>query len=229
MIKLNNIYKTYAYYTGEISVLKKLNFELKAGEFVAIIGESGSGKSTLLNIIGLLDKNFEGSYFFNESEISNLSNNQIDTIRRNNVGFIFQDFKLLNNYSVLENIIMPLTYRNINRKQAYFWADNLIESLGLIKLKNKSPKLLSGGQKQRVAIARAIISKPKLIIADEPTGALDKKNAINIIRIISKLSKQINASVVMVTHDLYIASLADKTLVLENRRLTPLNNISKKE
>ena len=229
MIKLNNICKTYAYYTGKISVLKSLDFELKDGEFVAIIGESGSGKSTLLNIIGLLDKNFEGSYFFNELEIRNLSNDRIDTIRRNNVGFIFQDFKLLNNYSVLENIIMPLTYRNIKKKQAYFLADNLIESLGLTKLKNKSPKLLSGGQKQRVAIARAIISKPKLIIADEPTGSLDKKNAINIIGIISKLAKKINASVVMVTHDLHIASLADKTLVLENKRLTSLNNINKKE
>lgn len=201
MIDLIKINKFYNSGENKLHVLKNVSLDINSGDFVAIMGESGSGKSTLINILGLLDKNFTGIYRFENVEISKFSDNKLSDLRNKSVGFIFQQFQLIQTYTIAENVELPLLYQGKSYKYARAKA---LEALDLVGIKNqadKKPKQLSGGQQQRAAIARAIVHNPKFIIADEPTGALDSETSKEIMTLFDELNKKLKITIIMVTHD----------------------------
>lgn len=200
VIELSNIQKSYTVDNSKVNVLNNINLEIHKGDFVGIYGKSGSGKSTLLNIIGLIDKMNSGIYLLNGIDISKISSKQENGIRNREIGYIFQSFNLINSLNVLENVAMPLGYSGVGKKERILRAKELLESVGLKDKAYSYPHKLSGGEKQRVSISRALSNNPSIILADEPTGALDSKNS----EIIMNLLKKINDSgttVIMVTHD----------------------------
>lgn len=219
ILHLSNVTKEYNFIDGKIKVLNNINFDVKEGETVAIMGESGAGKSTLLNIIGLLDDKFTGEYFFDTSIINQMDTNAVDQLRHNKIGFVFQDFKLIKQLNVLDNVMLPLTYKNIKYPQAKELSLKFLEMVGLKKLSRQSPQKLSGGQKQRVSIARAMVTKPDLLIADEPTGALDSTTSKEIMSTIKNLTHINNTTVTLVTHDPQIAKQADKIVTLKDGKI----------
>ncbi|WP_086312986.1 ABC transporter ATP-binding protein [Enterococcus sp. 7F3_DIV0205] len=201
MIKLEQINKFYSLEEEQLHVLKDINFEIKEKEFVAVMGPSGSGKSTLINLIGFIDKKFEGKYLFEGTEITDFSDKQLSAIRNKSVGFVFQNFSLIENNTVFENIELPLLYNGsayTNTKERVY---EVLEKVGLADKGNKYPKQLSGGQQQRVAIARAIVNSPRFIIADEPTGALDSKTSEDIMQLFQDLNKEEGVTIILVTHN----------------------------
>ncbi len=211
MIQLKNIRKSYLVGNSTLEVLKGIDLEIKEGEFVSIMGSSGSGKSTLLNIIGLLDELDEGEYILDKTPIVDLSETKAAQYRSKFLGFVFQSFNLINFKSALENVALPLYYQGVSRKKRNELAMEYLEKVGLGPWAEHLPSELSGGQKQRVAIARALISDPKVILADEPTGALDSKTSYEVM----DLFKQINDSgitVVIVTHENDIAEKTDRII-----------------
>ena len=200
IIELSNIQKSYTVDNSKVNVLNNINLEIHKGDFVGIYGKSGSGKSTLLNIIGLIDKMNSGIYLLNGIDISKISSKQENGIRNREIGYIFQSFNLINSLNVLENVAMPLGYSGVGKKERILRAKELLESVGLKDKAYSYPHKLSGGEKQRVSISRALSNNPSIILADEPTGALDSKNS----EIIMNLLKKINDSGttgIMVTHD----------------------------
>ena len=200
IIELSNIQKSYTVDNSKVNVLNNINLEIHKGDFIGIYGKSGSGKSTLLNIIGLIDKMNSGIYLLNGIDISKISSKQENGIRNREIGYIFQSFNLINSLNVLENVAMPLGYSGVGKKERILRAKELLESVGLKDKAYSYPHKLSGGEKQRVSISRALSNNPSIILADEPTGALDSKNS----EIIMNLLKKINDSgttVIMVTHD----------------------------
>lgn len=201
MIDLIKINKFYNSGENQLHVLKNVSLDINSGDFVAIMGESGSGKSTLINILGFLDKNFTGIYRFENVEISKFSDNKLSDLRNKSVGFIFQQFQLIQTYTIAENVELPLLYQGKSYKYA---REKALEALDLVGIKNqadKKPKQLSGGQQQRAAIARAIVHNPKFIIADEPTGALDSETSQEIMTLFNELNKKLKITIIMVTHD----------------------------
>lgn len=201
MIDLSKINKFYNSGENQLHVLKNVSLDINSGDFVAIMGESGSGKSTLINILGFLDKNFTGIYRFENVEISKFSDNKLSDLRNKSVGFIFQQFQLIQTYTIAENVELPLLYQGKSYKYA---REKALEALDLVGIKNqadKKPKQLSGGQQQRAAIARAIVHNPKFIIADEPTGALDSETSKEIMTLFDELNKKLKITIIMVTHD----------------------------
>ena len=216
IVILKDITKTYQ--TGKVSyqVLKGINLEVEKGEFLAIMGASGSGKTTLLNIIGLLDKPTSGSYILDGEEVSKLSKQELAYIRNRKLGFIFQAFHLIPWATALENVLMPLLYRKegISKKDEER-AKKLLERLGLGDRIKAKPAELSGGQQQRVAIARALIGKPKLLLADEPTGNLDSKSSEEVIKIFRELNQE-GITIIMVTHDPEIAKYAKRIKIIKD-------------
>lgn len=201
MIDLSKINKFYNSGENQLHVLKNVSLDINSGDFVAIMGESGSGKSTLINILGFLDKNFTGIYKFENVEISKFSDNKLSNLRNKSVGFIFQQFQLIQNYTIAENVELPLLYQGKSYKYA---REKALKALDLVGIKNqadKKPKQLSGGQQQRAAIARAIVHNPKFIIADEPTGALDSETSKEIMTLFDELNKKLKITIIMVTHD----------------------------
>ncbi|MEN8905115.1 MAG: ABC transporter ATP-binding protein [Clostridiales bacterium] len=217
-IKLSNINKSYIQENTSVSILKNISLDIYEGDMISIMGPSGSGKSTLLHILGLLDSYSIGKYEFEKTDISKLTKNQIAMLRNSKIGFVFQQFALINNYSAIENVELPLLQSNIFRKYSQKISSKIIKEKAFKKLKlvgleehiKKYPSQLSGGQQQRVAIARALSNKPALLIADEPTGALDQNTGEEIM----KLLKEINltgTTIVIVTHDNNIASYCQKT------------------
>lgn len=218
MIKMSNICKVYAGDTYRITALDGINVDINDGEFVSIMGRSGSGKTTLLNILGFLDKPTSGSFVFDDVEVSDISVKNMWKLRRKNVGFVFQNFALIENNTVFENAILPLQAINTPRKQAIKMADEILERVGIYDLKKKYPGQISGGQKQRVAIARALIGKPKIILADEPTGALDSETGNEIMDIFKEINKE-GKTVVIVTHDEKIAAKTNRCIRLENAKV----------
>ncbi|MCA5586867.1 ABC transporter ATP-binding protein [Finegoldia magna] len=201
MIDLIKINKFYNSGENKLHVLKDVSLDINSGDFVAIMGESGSGKSTLINILGFLDKNFTGIYKFENVEISKFSDNKLSDLRNKSVGFIFQQFQLIQNYTIAENVELPLLYRGKSYKYS---REKALEALDLVGIKNqadKRPKQLSGGQQQRAAIARAIVHNPKFIIADEPTGALDSETSKEIMALFNELNQKLKITIIMVTHD----------------------------
>jgi len=201
MIKLEHIHKYYKVGDEQLHVLNDVTVRIAQGEFVGIMGPSGSGKSTLINILGFLDSKYEGKYSFNDESVSNLSDNQISKVRNSTVGFVFQDFNLIEQATVEENVRLPLLYRGLTPRQTQAKVKQALEKVGLGDKLEKYPRHLSGGQKQRVAIARALVNSPKFIIADEPTGALDSKTSASIMDILYRLNHEDGVTIVMVTHD----------------------------
>ena len=214
VIELSNIQKSYTVDNSKVNVLNNINLEIHKGDFVGIYGKSGSGKSTLLNIIGLIDKMNSGIYLLNGIDISKISSKQENGIRNREIGYIFQSFNLINSLNVLENVAMPLGYSGVGKKERILRAKELLESVGLKDKAYSYPHKLSGGEKQRVSISRALSNNPSIILADEPTGALDSKNS----EIIMNLLKKINDSgttVIMVTHDETLTKYMTRYFILK--------------
>lgn len=217
ILKVKNLQKIYTTRFGgnKVEALKDVSFEVEKGEFIAIMGESGSGKSTLLNIISSLDRATKGQVFINETDIQAMKDKELSAYRRNNLGFVFQDFNLLDNFSVKDNILLPLVISGEKHDGMMAKLKPLVKTLGINELIEKFPYELSGGQKQRVAVARALIINPELVLADEPTGALDSKSADNLM----DLFEQINANgqtILMVTHSIKAASNASRVLFIKD-------------
>jgi putative ABC transport system ATP-binding protein len=207
MITLKDINKTYDMGQASLHVLKGIDLHISQGEYVSIMGASGSGKSTLLNILGILDNYDTGSYNLNNVLIKDLSEKQAAYYRNEMIGFVFQSFNLINFKNALENVALPLYYRNISRKKRNVIAMEYLDQMGLREWANHLPSEMSGGQKQRVAIARAIISKPKILLADEPTGALDSVTTLEVMKVMKELNDN-GLTTIIVTHE---KSVADET------------------
>ncbi len=222
MIKLENISKSYYLGKEEVPILKGIDLEIRDGEFVAIMGPSGSGKSTLMNIIGCLDRPTSGAYFLNELEISTYSDDQLAKVRNEQLGFVFQQFQLLPRLKAVENVELPMVYTGISRKERRERAEAALLKVGLGERISHLPNELSGGQKQRVAIARAIVNKPSLILADEPTGALDTKTSVSIMEEFAALNKE-GTTVVVITHEPEVAEYASRTILVRDGNIVAYN------
>jgi len=204
---------------SRINVLNSLNLSIETGTTVALTGPSGSGKSTLLNLISGIDDVSSGSIIINDQMINDLNQNELCNFRNQNIGMVFQFFNLINDLTVIENISLPLLMRGINKKSIMKTVGNLIDSIGLRDRASFTTNLLSGGEAQRVAIARALVTKPSIILADEPTGNLDKKNTTNIIDILIQLCKENKSTLIMVTHDNDLLTKFDKTYTIESGKI----------
>ena len=215
MIKLKNLHKSYKMGSSSLHVLKGINLKIKDGELVAIMGSSGSGKSTLLNILGMLDTADKGDYILDSFQIENLNETKAAKYRNKFLGFIFQSFNLINYKTALENISLPLYYQGISRKERQQIALDYLDRVGLKDWSTHLPSELSGGQKQRVAIARAMASKPKVLLADEPTGALDTKTSCDVMDLIQKINEE-GKTILVVTHELEIAKMCKRIVKLKD-------------
>lgn len=211
LIQMKGIVKSYGKATCKTEVLKNIDCTIDKGEFVCILGKSGCGKTTLLNIMGLLDKADGGKYFFEGKDVAMFSSKHVAEIRNKKIGFIFQSFHLLDDYSILDNVILPMGYAGIGRKERVKHAMKLLEQIGMDHRVKYYPRQLSGGEKQRVAIARALCNSPKLILADEPTGSLDKKNSEMIMNMLKELNGN-GITIIMVTHDQELKKYATKVI-----------------
>jgi putative ABC transport system ATP-binding protein len=219
LISLKNITKTYGEEDSITKALDNVSFEIKKGEFVAIIGPSGSGKSTLMHIIGCLDKPTSGQYFLQDKQVSHLSENELARIRNQDIGFVFQSFNLLARTTALKNVELPLVYAKVNAVERQKRAQEELISVGLADKLQATPAKLSGGQQQRVAIARALVNHPILILADEPTGNLDTKASLEIMTILKGLNKD-GITIVMITHETDIAKLSKRVVTIRDGNIT---------
>lgn len=218
MIELVDINRHFKNGDEENHILKDINININEGEIIAIMGPSGSGKSTLINILGFIDRGYQGYYLFNGESYKKSSDNHLAEIRNKTVGFVFQNFKLIQNNTIMENVSIPLIYAGLGPQACKDKVIRTLHDVGLYDKENLVPNKLSGGQQQRVAIARAIINQPKFIIADEPTGALDSKTSQDIIELFIKLNKVYNTTMIMVTHDRKVADKADRIIhILDGR------------
>ena len=215
MIKLRNIHKTY-YSASPLHVLKGIDLDISQGDFVSIMGASGSGKSTLLNILGVLDTYDEGEYWLDGKLIKDLSEREAAHLRNRTIGFVFQSFNLLNFKTALENVALPLYYQGVSRKKRNAIALEYLDKVGLKDWADHLPNQLSGGQKQRVAIARALIAKPHVILADEPTGALDSKTSQEVIDLLRGVSKNEGITMIIVTHAPEVAEQTDRIIQIRD-------------
>lgn len=219
MIKLKNICKTYQMGEEQIKALDNVSLSIKDGDYISIEGPSGSGKSTLMNIIGLLDVADSGSYLLDGEDIGEKSDNELAEIRNRTIGFVFQNFNLISKMSALENVMVPLMYKGLKEKEAEKTARSYLEKVGLADRENHIPTQLSGGQQQRVAIARALCCQPEVILADEPTGALDQKTGRSIMDLLEELNSQ-GQTIIVITHDHSIALRAKRYLKIQDGVLT---------
>ncbi|MBR5440006.1 MAG: ABC transporter ATP-binding protein [Prevotella sp.] len=215
MIRLRNIHKTY-FGAQPLHVLKGIDLDIGEGEFVSIMGASGSGKSTLLNILGILDNYDEGEYHLAGTLIKNLSETRAAEYRNHLIGFIFQSFNLIAFKTAVENVELPLFYQGVSRKKRHAMALEYLERLGLRDWADHYPNELSGGQKQRVAIARALITQPKVILADEPTGALDSKTSVEVMQLLKELNQTEKITEIIVTHDPVVAEQTNRIIRIKD-------------
>jgi putative ABC transport system ATP-binding protein len=220
MIQLTNIIKTYPLGKDNVTVLKGINLSIKTSEFVAIMGPSGSGKSTLMNIIGLLDTLTSGSYLLEDKEVGSLNENAQADVRSRRIGFVFQAFNLLPRMDALRQVMQPLLYQGIHRTEAEKIAREALHTVGLSERMAHNPNELSGGQQQRVAIARAIVTNPALVLADEPTGALDTQTGREVMGILTDLNRK-GKTIVMVTHEPTVAAFAHRTIHIQDGLVVP--------
>lgn len=217
IVRIENVVKSYGEGNSRVDALKGINLTIHQGEFVSIVGASGSGKSTLLHILGGLDRPSSGEVFIGENNIYNYPDNELSIFRRRKVGFIFQFFNLIPVLNVQENIALPTLLDNEPVDNSYM--DEIIEILGLHERRNHLPSELSGGQQQRVSIGRALINRPHLILADEPTGNLDTKNTKEVMDLLRLTAKKYNQTIVLITHDLKIASTSDRIITIEDGQI----------
>ncbi|WP_194189880.1 ABC transporter ATP-binding protein [Clostridium chrysemydis] len=220
ILKINDLGKTYGSGNNKVVALKNINLTIKEKEFVAVMGPSGSGKSTLLNVISTIDRPSSGEVYIDGSNINKISDKKLAAFRRDKLGFIFQSFNLLDTLTVEENIALPLTIsKNINKSEIKQRAANISNRLGIREILHKYPYEISGGQKQRTAACRAIIGNPSLILADEPTGALDSKSAENLLDTLNFLNEKEDATIMMVTHDPLAASYSKRVIFIKDGNL----------
>ncbi|MBF1115422.1 MAG: ABC transporter ATP-binding protein [Solobacterium sp.] len=210
LLNLQGIYKSYGG-TIEVPVLKNVSIQVAEGEYVAIMGPSGSGKTTLMNIIGCLDRCTEGTYELDGADISRISENELSEVRLKKIGFVFQTFELLPGETAIENVALPLVYAGVPKAEREKAAVEALTKVGLGERVNFKPNQLSGGQKQRVAIARALINHPRILLADEPTGALDQKSGKQVMELFEELNKE-GVTIVMITHDAHVATKAKRVI-----------------
>ena len=215
MIKISDISKEYKMGDNLLLALNKVSININSGEFVSIMGSSGSGKSTLMNIIGCLDVPTNGNYFFKDNDISKFNSNKLAELRNKEIGFVFQNFNLLPRLNALENVTLPLMYSDKSTKQRNDLALKALEEVGLKDRINHRPNQLSGGQQQRVSIARAISGTPNLILADEPTGALDSKTSLEIMKILTSLNQK-GITIILVTHENDLAVYANRIITMKD-------------
>lgn len=217
VVQLEKINKSYPLGQEKVHVLKDITFAVDKGDYVAILGASGSGKSTLMNIIGCMDTADSGDYYLNDEKVTK-SEEQLERLRNQDIGFIFQNYHLIPQYTMLQNVMLPLLVRGVSQKRARIEAEVMIELVGLEDRHNHRPKELSGGQQQRVAIARALITKPTLLLADEPTGALDSKTGQEIIDLFHELN-ELGHTIMVITHDEQVAHQAKRIVRLSDGEL----------
>lgn len=217
ILKAENLIKIYGQEPNIVKALDDVSIEIKEGQFVAIVGTSGSGKSTLLNMLGGLDKLTSGEVYINDKKLSNMNDEEITIFRRRNIGFIFQNYNLVQILNVYENIVLPIELDGMKIDEEY--VNSIINTLGLKDKLANMPNDLSGGQQQRVAIARALATKPAIILADEPTGNLDSKTSMDVIGLLKMTSQKFNQTMVMITHNEEIAQLADRVIRIEDGRV----------
>ena len=213
MIRTNKLTKVFRTENIDNLALTEVNFEVKKGEFAAIMGPSGCGKSTLLNIIGLLDNPSEGSYLFDGTDVAKYKESQRTNLRKGNIGFVFQSFNLIDELNVFENVELPLLYLKIGTRERKEMVTKVLERMNIAHRAKHFPQQLSGGQQQRVAIARAVVANPKLILADEPTGNLDSKNGLEVMNLLTELNRE-GTTIVMVTHSMHDAGFAHRIINL---------------
>ena len=218
LLTLKHINKSYQIGTEQLQVLFDINLEVHAGDFIALLGPSGSGKSTLMNIIGCMDTADSGEYFLRDNAIHLADDTQMTKIRNQEIGFIFQKYQLISQYTVLQNVIMPLLIRGVPRKEAVKLAAEKLEMLGMADRLNHKPNELSGGQQQRVSIARALVGQPSILLADEPTGALDSKTGEEVLNLFQELNDMGN-SIIMITHDPKVSQKAKRIVKIIDGRL----------
>ena len=218
MIKIQNVTKSFHMGNETVKALDNINFTVKKGEFVSIIGPSGSGKSTLMNILGLLDVTDEGKYVLDGTDIEKSKDNQLAEIRNRKIGYIFQNFNLLQKLTAYENVVVPLMYRGISNGESRKTAYEYLEKVGLKGKEKNMPTQLSGGQQQRFAIARALAGKPEIILADEPTGALDSKTSLEIMDMLTKLNEE-GQTIILITHDMNVAKKAKRIVKIADGKL----------
>jgi putative ABC transport system ATP-binding protein len=212
LIELRKITKSYPLGDGELQILKGIDLDIEAGDFVAIMGPSGSGKSTLMNILGCLDKPSTGSYVLDGNRVDSLSSDELADIRNRKIGFVFQGFNLLSRTTALENVELPMVYANVPAAERVRRSEVALEKVGLKERMHHQPNQLSGGQQQRVAIARAIVNEAPIIFADEPTGNLDTKMSIEIMNLFTQLNEELKRTIILVTHEEDIASYAKRVI-----------------
>lgn len=218
MIRTENLTKIYRTEEVETSALNNVNLHIQKGEFVSIMGPSGCGKSTLLNILGLLDDISKGSYLFDGQEMAQLKEAGRSKVRKQNIGFIFQNFNLIDELNVFENIELPLIYNGMNSSERKKKVEEIMDRMNILHRAKHFPQQLSGGQQQRVAVARALVTEPKLILADEPTGNLDSRNGNEVMELLTDLHAK-GATIVMVTHSSYDASFSQRTIELKDGQI----------
>lgn len=218
MIKLENVFKIYTMGQSQIYALNDVSFSINKGEFVSIMGPSGSGKSTCMNLIGALDTPTSGNIFINGQNTQNMTEKSLAHLRNKTIGFVFQQYHLLSSLTVLENVMLPLKYQNIKIQERKEKALLSLEKVNLVDRQNHLPHELSGGQKQRVAIARAMVTQPKIILADEPTGALDSETGAKVLKIFRQINKE-GTTVILVTHDEKIGNSANRLIKILDGRI----------
>jgi putative ABC transport system ATP-binding protein len=226
VIEVNHLYKEYQTAAGPFPVLKDVNLRVETGDYVAIMGPSGSGKSTFMNILGCLDKPTKGEYILDDHPVAHMEDNAVANVRNSTIGFVFQGFNLLSRSSLLDNVALPLVYAGIDKPTRHARAKVLLEKVGLGKYLESRPNQISGGQQQRVAIARALVNKPRLILADEPTGNLDSITSEEIMKLFGELNNE-GITIVLVTHETDIAEHASRQVrfldgkIVEDHRTRP--------
>ncbi len=222
MIKVTNLEKIYRTEEVETVALNKISFDIKNGEFVAIMGPSGCGKSTLLNIIGLLDDLDEGSFMFNDVEVAKFNERKRAEMRKHNIGFVFQSFNLIDELTVFENVELPLIYTGVSTSERKRIVDEVLDKIQIAHRRNHYPQQLSGGQQQRVAVARAVVNKPKLILADEPTGNLDSRNGNDVMQLLTDLN-ELGTTIIMVTHSEHDARYTHRVINMLDGQIVTQN------
>lgn len=215
ILELNDIYKNYQQGKMDVPVLKQVSLQVEKGSYMAIMGPSGSGKSTLMNIIGCLDKPTSGSYIFDNEDMLKYKDNELASVRLKSIGFVFQSFNLLPRQSVLDNVALPLLYAGVGKKERDKIATEALKRVGLGDRIGFKPTQLSGGEKQRVAIARAIVNNPNILLADEPTGALDSQSGEQVMELFNKLNKE-GVTIIMITHEREIAEHAERIIMIRD-------------